>query len=294
MGDILDGKSIGASLRGRLAEVARRFEARAGRRAGLEVVLVGDDAASQVYVRNKARACEEAGLRGAVHRLPPSTTQAELLTCVTSLCARSDVDGVLVQLPLPKHIDETAVLEAMDPTRDVDGFHPRNAALLLEGRPQLVPCTPLGCLRLLDHAGVDLEGARAVVLGRSNIVGKPMALLLLQRNATVTLAHSRTRALDALCAEADVLVAAVGRPGLVRGTWIKPGATVIDVGINRLPDGSLTGDVRFDEARERARWITPVPGGVGPMTIACLLENTLRAAWTRQGHALAEFNEILV
>ncbi len=288
MAEILDGKAIGAALRQRVAEAARAFEARAGRRAGLDVVLVGDDAASQVYVRNKARACEEAGLRGEVHRLPADTTQQELLGRVASLCAREDVDGVLVQLPLPKHLDETAVLDAIDPARDVDGFHPVNAGRLLAGRPALVPCTPMGCMRLLDHAKVPLDGARAVVVGRSNIVGKPMALLLLQRSATVTVAHSRTRDLGALCATADVLVAAVGRAGLVRGEWVKPGAAVIDVGINRGADGKLTGDVCFEEARARAGWITPVPGGVGPMTIACLLENTLRAAWARKGWSPAE------
>jgi methylenetetrahydrofolate dehydrogenase (NADP+)/methenyltetrahydrofolate cyclohydrolase len=236
-----------------------------------------------VYVRNTAKACDEAGMRGAVHRLPATVTQRELLARVGELGARDDVDGILVQLPLPRHIDESAVLEAIDPARDVDGFHPYNAGALLAGRPTLVPCTPLGCMRMLEHAGVSLDGARAVVIGRSNIVGKPMALLLLAKNATVTIAHSRTRDLAARCAEADVLVAAVGRAGLVRGDWVKPGAAVIDVGINRTAEGKLTGDVNFEEARERASWITPVPGGVGPMTIACLLENTLRAAWRRAG-----------
>jgi methylenetetrahydrofolate dehydrogenase (NADP+)/methenyltetrahydrofolate cyclohydrolase len=200
---------------------------------------------------------------------------------VQTLGARDDVDGILVQLPLPAPLDETAVLHAIDPRKDVDGFHPLNAGALLTGTPGLLPCTPLGCIRLLDHVGIPLEGARAVVLGRSNIVGKPMALLLLRRHATVTIAHSRTRDLPRLCAEADVLVAAVGRAGMIRGTWIKPGATVIDVGINRRDDGQLVGDVAFEEALERAAWVTPVPGGVGPMTIACLLENTVRAAWQR-------------
>jgi methylenetetrahydrofolate dehydrogenase (NADP+)/methenyltetrahydrofolate cyclohydrolase len=249
---------------------------------------LGDDAASQVYVRNKARACEEAGMRGEVHRLAATTTQAELVALVRALGARDDVDGILVQLPLPKHIDEAAVLDAVDASKDVDGFHPLNGGALLAGAPTLVPCTPLGCMRLLDHTGVALEGARAVVIGRSNIVGKPMALLLLQRSATVTIAHSRTRDLARLCAEADVLVAAVGRPRLVRGDWVKPGAAVIDVGINRDAEGKLVGDVAFDEVIERAAWVTPVPGGVGPMTIACLLENTLRAAWRRAGLPLGE------
>ncbi|MFO0605443.1 MAG: bifunctional methylenetetrahydrofolate dehydrogenase/methenyltetrahydrofolate cyclohydrolase FolD [Polyangiales bacterium] len=283
MGQAIDGKAVAAALRQRVAAAAADFAARAGRPAGLDVVLVGDDPASQVYVRNKARACEEAGMRGEVHRLPADTSQAELVALVRALGAREDVDGILVQLPLPKHIDEAAVLDAVDPRKDVDGFHPLNGGALLAGAPGLVPCTPLGCMRLLDYAGVALEGARAVVVGRSNIVGKPMALLLLQRNATVTVAHSRTRDLAKLCAEADVLVAAVGRARMVRGDWVKPGAAVIDVGINRGADGKLVGDVAYDEALARAAWVTPVPGGVGPMTIACLLENTLRAAWRRRG-----------
>jgi len=283
MGQAIDGKAVAAALRGRVRAAAAGFAARAGRRPGLEVVLVGDDAASQVYVRNKARACEEAGMRGEVHRLPAATSQDELVALVRALGAREDVDGILVQLPLPRHIDEAAVLGAVDPAKDVDGFHPLNGGALLAGAPTLVPCTPLGCMRLLDHAGIALEGARAVVIGRSNIVGKPMALLLLQRSATVTIAHSRTRDLARLCAEADVLVAAVGRPRLVRGDWVKPGAAVVDVGINRDAEGKLVGDVAFDEVIERAAWVTPVPGGVGPMTIACLLENSLRAAWRRQG-----------
>jgi len=283
MGQAIDGKAVAAALRRRVAAAAADFAARAGRPAGLDVVLVGDDPASQVYVRNKARACEEAGMRGEVHRLPADTTQAELVALVRALGAREDVDGILVQLPLPKHVDEAAVLDAVDPRKDVDGFHPLNGGALLSGAPGLVPCTPLGCMGLLDHAGVALEGARAVVIGRSNIVGKPMALLLLQRNATVTVAHSRTRDLAKLCAEADVLVAAVGRARMVRGDWVKPGAAVIDVGINRGADGKLVGDVAYDEALARAAWVTPVPGGVGPMTIACLLENALRAAWRRRG-----------
>ena len=285
---VLDGKAVGAALRARVAERVTDFVARTGRRPGLDVVLVGEDPASQVYVRNKARACEEAGMRGALHPLPASTTQQELLALVHSLGQRDDVDGILVQLPLPGTLDESAVIDAVDPARDVDGFHPVNSGLLLAGRPGLVACTPLGCMRLLDHAGVKLEGARAVVIGRSTIVGKPMALLLMQRNATVTVAHSRTRDLPALCAEADVLVAAVGRAAMVRGTWVRPGAAVLDVGINRTAEGKLVGDVAYEEARERAGWITPVPGGVGPMTIACLLENTLRAAWRRAGLPVGE------
>lgn len=281
VGEVIDGAAVAKALRAKVAEAAAVFAARAGRRAGLDVVLVGDDPASQVYVSNKAKACEAAGMRGEVHRLPADTSQAALLQKLQELQARDDVDGLLVQLPLPRHIDERAVLDVMDPARDVDGFHALNAGALFSGREGLVPCTPTGCMKLLDHAGVALEGARALVIGRSNIVGKPMAMLLLARSATVTIAHSRTRDLAALCAESDVVVAAVGRAGFVQGSWIKPGAAVIDVGINRDAQGKLCGDVDFAAARERAGWITPVPGGVGPMTIACLLENTVRAAWAR-------------
>lgn len=284
MTTIVDGKAAAAALRAQVAEAGAAFAARAGRPVGLDVVLVGDDAASAVYVRNKAKACEAAGLRGAVHRLPAHTSQAELLALLDRLQADDATDGVLVQLPLPKHIDSQAVLVALDPARDVDGFHPLNAGALLAGRPGLVPCTPWGCMRLLRGAGVPIAGARAVVLGRSNIVGKPMALLLLGADATVTVAHSRTRDLAALCAEADILIAAVGRPKLVTRGWVRPGAAVIDVGINRLEDGSLVGDVDFDDVLGRAGYLTPVPGGVGPMTIACLLENTVRAAWARKGY----------
>ena len=284
MGQLLDGKALGETLRAQVAAQVKRFVEKAGRAPGLEVVLVGEDAASQVYVKNKAKACEAAGMRGVVHRLPPTTTQAELLAKVAELNSREDVDGILVQLPLPDAIDEESVLDAIDARKDVDGFHPDNAGRLFSGRPALVPCTPVGCIRLLDHAGVQLAGARAVVIGRSNIVGKPVAMLLLARNATVTIAHSKTRELQALCREADVLVAAVGRAEMVRGDWIKPGATVLDVGMNRNTDGKLVGDVAFSEAVQVAAWVTPVPGGVGPMTIACLLESTLRAAWARKGY----------
>ncbi len=288
MTTIVDGKAAAAALRARVGVAAGVFAGRAGRPPGLDVILVGDDPASAVYVRNKARACEAAGMRGAVHRLPDTVTQAELLGLLAALQADDATDGVLVQLPLPRQIDAQTVLVALDPARDVDGFHPINAGALLAGRPGLVPCTPWGCMRLLRDAGVTLRGARAVVLGRSNIVGKPMALLLLAADATVTMAHSRTRDLGALCAEADILVAAVGRPRMVAGDWVKPGAAVIDVGINRLPDGTLVGDVDFEAVQGRAGWITPVPGGVGPMTIACLLENTVRAAWSRRGYDPAE------
>lgn len=283
MGQTIDGVAVARALREGVAVAAAEFAARAGRAPGLDVILVGEDPASAVYVSNKAKACEAAGMRGAVHRLPAETTQAELLAKIAALQSRSDVDGLLVQLPLPRHIDESAVIEALDPARDVDGFHALNAGALFVGRPGLVPCTPTGCMRLLDHVGVALEGARALVIGRSNIVGKPMAMLLLARSATVTVAHSRTRDLAERVAESDVVVAAVGRARFVQGAWIKPGATVIDVGINRDAQGKLCGDVDFASARERAGFITPVPGGVGPMTIACLLENTVRAAWRRAG-----------
>ncbi len=284
MTNVIDGKAVAAALRLRVAERAAAFAARAGRPPGLDVVLVGEDPASQVYVRNKGRACEEAGMRSAIHRLPADTTQDALSALLDRLMADEAVDGVLVQLPLPAHLDERAVLARIEPWKDVDGFHPANVGALWLGREALVPCTPWGCVRLLDHAGVKLEGARAVIVGRSNIVGKPMAALLIQRSATVTVAHSRTRDLAELCAEADVLIAAVGRAKLVGADWVKPGAAVIDVGINRDAEGKLVGDVDFAAVAPKAGAITPVPGGVGPMTIACLLENTVRAAWRRAGY----------
>jgi methylenetetrahydrofolate dehydrogenase (NADP+)/methenyltetrahydrofolate cyclohydrolase len=248
---------------------------------GLAVVLVGEDPASQVYVRNKIRRTIEAGMRSFEHRLPVETRQADLLALIGRLNADPLVHGILVQLPLPAPIDVTTVIDAIDPAKDVDGFHPINVGQLASGRPSLVPCTPLGCLHLARTVLPDLTGLNAVVVGRSNIVGKPAAQLLLNSGCTVTVAHSRTRDLPAVCRQADVLIAAVGRPGLIRGDWIRPGAVVIDVGINRRPPeqgGGLVGDVAFDEAREKAGAITPVPGGVGPMTIAYLLANTLKAA----------------
>ncbi len=282
---LLDGKKLAEALRGEVKNEVAAFVAERGRRPGLEVVLVGEDPASQVYTRNKEKAAAEVGMRGKLHALPHETREEELLRLLERLNRDEETDGILVQLPLPAHITEQRVLDAVDPRKDVDGFHPLNAGLLASGRPSLVPCTPRGCMKLLRSSGVSLAGSRAVVLGRSNIVGKPMAQLLLAEHATVTVAHSRTRDLPRLCQEADVLVAAVGRPELVRGDWIKEGAVVIDVGINRRDAGGgktkLVGDVAFDEARERARAITPVPGGVGPMTIACLLENTLLAARAR-------------
>jgi methylenetetrahydrofolate dehydrogenase (NADP+)/methenyltetrahydrofolate cyclohydrolase len=279
--ELIDGKAVAQKVRDEVKLDVERFVAEHGRPPGLDVVLVGADPASQVYTRNKEKASVEVGMRGRLHRLAADTSEAMLLELVEELNADEAVDGILVQLPLPKAIREEKVLDAVDPQKDVDGFHPVNAGLLASGRPLLVPCTPRGCMRLLAEARTELAGARAVVIGRSNIVGKPMAQLLLAKHATVTLAHSRTRDLGALCREADVLVAAVGKAKMIQGDWVKEGATVIDVGINRTAEGKLCGDVDTDAARARAAKITPVPGGVGPMTIACLLENTLTAARTR-------------
>jgi len=284
--ELLDGSKLAETVRGEVKVGVTAFVARHGRAPGIHVVLVGEDPASQVYTRSKEKASNEVGMVGKLHTLPATTTQAELLAVLASLNDDDAVDGILVQLPLPKHLDSLAVLDAIRPDKDVDGFHPINVGLLASGRPGLVPCTPLGCMRLLLASGVSLRGAHAVVVGRSNIVGKPVAQLLLALDATVTLAHSKTDDLPAVCRTADVLVAAVGRPEMVRGDWVKEGAVVIDVGINRVAVGTdgktrLVGDVCFDEAKERARAITPVPKGVGPMTIAYLLSNTLRAAERR-------------
>jgi methylenetetrahydrofolate dehydrogenase (NADP+)/methenyltetrahydrofolate cyclohydrolase len=276
---IIDGKAVAAALRARLAVQVASLPFR----PGLAVVLVGEDPASAVYVRNKDRAALAAGIAAETIRLPAETTEAALLACVARLNADPAVDGILVQLPLPPQIRTQAVIEAIDPAKDVDGFHPVNAGKLASGHPFLVPCTPLGVMRLLAEAGVVAAGARALVLGRSAIVGRPMALLLLAADATVTVAHSRTRDLAAECRRAEILVAAVGRAEMVRGDWIGTDATVIDVGINRRADGRLVGDVAFDECLGHAGAITPVPGGVGPMTIACLLENTVTAALARRG-----------
>jgi methylenetetrahydrofolate dehydrogenase (NADP+)/methenyltetrahydrofolate cyclohydrolase len=264
---------VRSEVRERVARLASR-----GVVPGLATVLVGDDPASRLYVGNKEKACEEVGMRSFGHRLAASTEQAELLALVHALGRRRDVHGILVQLPLPAALDARAVLEALPPEKDVDGLHPVNQGRLLAGEPGLRPCTPLGVLRLIDETGVPLKGARAVVVGRSLLVGKPVALLLLERHATVTVCHSRTVDLGAEVGRADVLVAATGQAGLVRGAWIRPGAVVIDVGMNRGPDGKLCGDVEFAAACERAAHITPVPGGVGPMTVAMLLANTVTAA----------------
>jgi methylenetetrahydrofolate dehydrogenase (NADP+)/methenyltetrahydrofolate cyclohydrolase len=278
---IIDGKAIAEAVRAEVKTRAEAFLARAGRSPGLDVILVGDDPASHVYVRNKETAAAKAGIRGAVHRMAADTSQATLLAKVRELNAANHVDGILVQLPVPKHIDPLAVVDALDPGKDVDGLTPHNAGLLWVGRRGLRPCTPAGSIRLLDEVGAKLEGARAIVIGRSNLVGKPIAAMLLERNATVVLAHSRTADLAARVREADVVIAAVGKAEMVRGDWIKEGAIVIDVGINRGADGKLVGDVQYAAAAERASAITPVPGGVGPMTIAMLLSNTVDAAEAR-------------
>jgi methylenetetrahydrofolate dehydrogenase (NADP+)/methenyltetrahydrofolate cyclohydrolase len=275
---IIDGKAIAANLR---AEVAARVAA-AGFTPRLAVILVGEDPASQVYVRTKDRAAREAGIDARTIRLRADTQQAHLLGTIQALNDDPEIDGILVQLPLPPGIDPQQVIEAIDPDKDVDGFHPLNVGHLADGHTALTPCTPLGVMKLLRATGIDPVGARALVLGRSAIVGRPMARLLLAASATVTVAHSRTRDLPAECRRADILIAAIGKPEMVQGDWIQPGATVIDVGINRLPDGRLVGDVNFAACAAVAGAITPVPGGVGPMTVACLLENTLIAAINRR------------
>jgi methylenetetrahydrofolate dehydrogenase (NADP+)/methenyltetrahydrofolate cyclohydrolase len=284
---IIDGKALAAALTTRIADGVKQVERAHGLKPGLAVVLVGDDAASAVYVRSKARQTQEAGMAAFDHRLPAAISQTELLALIAKLNAEPAVHGILVQLPLPSRIDPQTVQAAVDPRKDIDGFHPLNAGRLLTGAPGLVPCTPLGCLLLAKSVRRDLTGLEAVVVGRSNIVGKPVAQLLLRENCTVTMAHSRTRDLAWIARRADLLVAAVGRPEMVRADWIKPGAIVLDVGINRVETGKgktrLVGDVAFAEAAEVAGAITPVPGGVGPMTIACLLRNTLEAACAIHG-----------
>ena len=282
---VIDGKAAAAGLRAAVGAEVARFRAATGRAPGLAVVLVGEDPASAVYVRAKGKATREAGMESFEHRLTATATQAELESLVDTLNADPAVDGILVQLPLPPQIDETAIITRIDPDKDVDGFHPVNAGRLAIGLEGFVPCTPLGCLKLLQAELGDLSGRTAVVIGRSNIVGKPMALLLLQQSCTVTIAHSRTRDLPEVVRCADILVAAVGRPGMVKGDWLKPGACVIDVGINRTEAG-LTGDVDFASASDVAGAITPVPGGVGPMTIACLIRNTLVSAARRECFAM--------
>jgi len=284
---IIDGKAIANELRGKVAIEAKLLAEKLGRMPGLAVVFVGDNPASEVYVRNKARSTVDLGMASFEHKLPATTSESELLELVLTLSADLKIDGILVQLPLPAQIDPARILNAISPVKDVDGFTPLNAGKLASGMPGLVPCTPLGCVMLAKTVHPSLAGFEAVVVGRSNIVGKPLAQLLLAENATVTIAHSKTKELAAVCRRADLLCVAIGKPELVRGDWIKPGATVIDTGINRLAGAGgkqrVVGDVAFEEAVKIAGAISPVPGGVGPMTVACLLANTLRAAAMRAG-----------
>ena len=275
---LIDGKAIAASVRERVRLAVQERSARGLRAPGLATVLVGADPASEIYVRNKRKACEELGIRSTPLHFEPALTQDALLAEIDRLNADSTVDGILVQLPLPKHIDSNAVIERIRPDKDVDGFHPYNFGRLAQKNPLLRPCTPYGAMKLIESTGVTLRGARAVIVGASNIVGRPMALELLLADATITVCNSKTRDLAGIVGQADIVVAGVGKPDFVKGEWIKPGAVVIDVGINRLPSGKLAGDVEFAAARERAAFITPVPGGVGPMTIAMLMHNTLLAA----------------
>jgi methylenetetrahydrofolate dehydrogenase (NADP+)/methenyltetrahydrofolate cyclohydrolase len=290
---IIDGKTISADLRGKVTDAVHRLRRDRGIVPGIAVVLIGDNPASQVYVRNKSKAVAEAGMCAFDRKLPATASETEVLNLIAELNADGEVNGILVQLPLPKQIDAQKVLAAIDPAKDVDGFHPLNVGRLASGLPALAPCTPLGCIILAKTIRETLEGLEAVVVGRSNIVGKPVAQLLLAENATVTIAHSKTADLPSVCRRADLLIAAVGRPEMVRGDWIKPGATVIDVGINRVPGDAgkshIVGDVAYAEASTIAGAITPVPGGVGPMTIACLLLNTLRAACAQKGLPAPKF-----
>ena len=281
MAAIIDGKAIAADVRAQVARDAAALEERTGHRAGLVTILVGEDPASEVYVRNKVAACREAGMESFHEPMPATSTQREVLEMVDRMNADDRVDGILVQSPLPAGLDFKEVLERIDPAKDVDGFHPLNVGRLVANQPGMVACTPKGVMELLDRSGVELEGRNAVVVGRSDIVGKPVALLLLHRSATVTICHSRTRGLPGVTRSADILIAAVGRPEMITGDMVKPGATVIDVGVNRTDDG-LRGDVHFASASEVAGAITPVPGGVGPMTIAMLLRNTVNAATARR------------
>jgi len=278
---IIDGKRIAEEFRREVRAGTDALERSGQRRPGLAVVMVGDNAASAVYVRNKRRACEETGIVSVAHDLPASTSEAELLSLIDRLNADPAIDGILVQLPLPAHVASTEVLERIDPSKDVDGFHPYNVGRLVQRMPVQRPCTPYGMILMLEREGLDARGKNAVIIGQSNIVGRPMALELLMKAATVTICHSQTKDLARHVGEAEILVAAMGKPRFVPGDWIRPGAIVLDVGINRLPDGKLVGDVDYDEAAKRAGWITPVPGGVGPMTIAALMKNTLESRLRR-------------
>ncbi len=275
---LIDGKALALGIREGIAKEVSALLAQTGIRPGLAAILVGDDPASKLYVKNKEKACDAAGIYVDEHKLPASTTQSELLALIGKVNADPKIHGILVQLPLPKQIDSKVILNAVSPEKDADGFHPYNMGHLVEGTAMFVPCTPKGIIKMIDSTGIPIEGKRAVVVGRSNIVGKPAALLLLHRHATITVCHSKTKDLPAVCREAEILVVAIGRAKFVTGDMVRPGAVVVDVGLNRLEDGTFVGDVDFGPASERAGWISPVPGGVGPMTIAMLLENTLESA----------------
>jgi methylenetetrahydrofolate dehydrogenase (NADP+) / methenyltetrahydrofolate cyclohydrolase len=275
---LIDGKALAQQVRDGLAKESAELFAKKSIKPGLATILVGDDPASQVYVRNKQKACELAGIHVDDHKLPASTTQAELLALIGKKNDDPQIHGILVQLPLPKHIDSKVILEAVSPLKDADGFHPYNFGRLVEGHPVFEACTPKGVIKMIESAGVTIEGKRAVVVGRSNIVGKPLALMLLQRNATVTICHSKTKDLPAVCREADLLLVAIGKAKFVTADMVREGAVVIDVGTNKTPEGKLCGDVDFEPVRQKAGWISPVPGGVGPMTIAMLLQNTVESA----------------
>jgi methylenetetrahydrofolate dehydrogenase (NADP+) / methenyltetrahydrofolate cyclohydrolase len=275
---LIDGKALALGIREGIAKEVSALQAQTGIRPGLAAILVGDDPASKLYVKNKEKACDAAGIYVDEHKLPASTTQSELLALIGKVNADPKIHGILVQLPLPKQIDSKVILNAVSPEKDADGFHPYNMGHLVEGTAMFVPCTPKGIIKMIESTGIPIEGKRAVVVGRSNIVGKPAALLLLHRHATVTVCHSKTKDLPAVCREAEILVVAIGRAKFVTGDMVRPGAVVIDVGVNRLEDGTFVGDVDFGPVSERAGWISPVPGGVGPMTIAMLLENTLESA----------------
>ncbi|GIW55215.1 MAG: bifunctional protein FolD [Nitrospiraceae bacterium] len=275
---LIDGKTLAQSIRERIAKDVAELHAKTGVRPGLAAILVGDDPASHLYVKNKQKACDAAGIYVDEHKLPASTSQADLLSLIEKKNADPRIHGILVQLPLPKHIDSKVVLDAVSPTKDADGFHPYNFGRLVEGNPIFEACTPKGVIKMIESTGVPIEGKRAIVLGRSNIVGKPVALMLLHRHATVTICHSKTRDLPAVCREAEILVVAIGKAKFVTADMVREGALVIDVGVNRLADGTFVGDVDFGPVSQKAGWISPVPGGVGPMTIAMLLDNTLESA----------------
>lgn len=282
MAEMIDGKKVAEHLRKEVREEVKKLKEESGIVPGLAAVLVGNNPASQIYVRNKRKACEEVGIYSEEHNLPQEATEGDLLPLVEKLNRDEKIHGILVQLPLPQQINEAKILKAVSPLKDIDGFHPENMGLLVEGNPRFIPCTPYGIIKLLDYYGIEIQGKEAIVVGRSNIVGKPVSLLLLNRHATVTICHSRTRALPEVTRRADILIAAIGRARFITGDMVKEGAVVIDVGINRLPDGKLSGDADFERVREKASYITPVPGGVGPMTIGMLLWNTFSSAKNSQ------------